>query len=207
MARTVLYLLRHAETQWNRDKRIQGQWDSELHPDGHAAAVAFAPLLEGLGFSRILSSDLGRAKFTAGIFNLRLRLPVTLERRLREQHFGQWTGKYWRDIPEEDKLAATAAGWDFRPPGGEARSEVRQRAEHALIDAARINPGRTLLVVTHQGVLKAVLYDLLGRDYTLDAPAAFDLSRLQRLVCQDGVLAVDALDVDPAKEVAAPDAP
>lgn len=196
MARTVFYLLRHAETLWNRDKRIQGQWDSELHPDGHAAAEALAPQLVGLGFSRILSSDLGRAKSTTGILNLRLRLPVTLERRLREQHYGEWTGRYWRDIPEADKAAAAAAGWEFRPFGGESRSDVRLRARHALTEAGRINPGRTLLVVTHQGVLKAVLYHLLGRPYTPDAPTAFDCNRLQRLVCEDGVLSVDTLDVD-----------
>ena len=73
-------------------------------------AEALAPHLEGLGFSRILSSDLGRAKSTTGILNLRLRLPVTLERRLREQHYGEWMGRYWRDIPEAVKAAAAAAG-------------------------------------------------------------------------------------------------
>lgn len=109
------------KTVWNRDKRIQGQWDSELHPDGYAAAEALAPHLEGADF-RILSSDLGRAKSTAGILNLRLRLPVTLERRLREQHYGEWMGRYWRDIPEADKAAAAAAGWEFRPVGGESRN-------------------------------------------------------------------------------------
>jgi len=206
MARTVFYLLRHAETLWNRDKRIQGQWDSELHPEGYAAAEALASRLTGLGLSRILVSDLGRAKSTAGIFNLRLRLPVTLERRLREQHYGEWMGKYWRDIPEADIRAAEAAGWDFRPPGGESRSDVRQRAEHALIDAARANAGRAVLVVTHQGVIKAILYHLLDRPFVPDAPPAFDLSLLQRVACQDGVLSIDALDVILPEEAPAPDA-
>jgi probable phosphoglycerate mutase len=195
MGRTVFYLLRHAATLWNAQKRIQGQWDSELSPAGQAAAAALGPRLAGLGLSRIVGSDLGRVKATVGILNLRLRLPVTLDKRLREQHFGLWTGKYWRDVPEADRQAAEAAGWGFTPPEGESRTEVRFRAEHALTDAARANAGRTVLVVTHQGVIKAVLYHLLGRAYLPSEPRAFDCNLPQRLTCQDGALALDALDV------------
>jgi len=201
MPRAVFYLLRHAATLWNLEKRIQGQWDSELAPAGKAHAAALAPGLAGLALSRILSSDLGRAKATTGILNLRLRLPVTLEKRLREQHFGEWTGRYWRDIPEADIAVAEAAGWNFAPPGGESRTDVRLRAERALTDAARANPGRNVLVVTHQGVIKAVLYHLLGRRYLPDEPSAFDPDRLQQVVCQGGALSIGALDV------ALPDAP
>ncbi|MGD9608248.1 MAG: histidine phosphatase family protein [Desulfovibrionaceae bacterium] len=197
MSRTVYYLIRHATTLWNLEKRIQGHWDCELSPEGTAEAKALAPRLAGLNLSRILCSDLGRAKSTAGIFNLTLRLPVTLEKRLREQQFGQWTGKYWRDIPAETLKTAEAAGWEFRPPGGESREDVRQRAEHALIDAARGLPGRNVLVVTHQGVLKSVLYHLLGRDFLPHEPPAFDPNRLQQLVCQDGVLSIGGLDLEP----------
>jgi len=197
MSRTVYYLIRHATTLWNLEKRIQGHWDCELSPEGTAEAKALAPRLTGLDLSRILCSDLGRARSTAGILNLTLRLPMTLEKRLREQQYGQWTGKYWRDIPAESLKTAEAAGWEFRPPGGESREDVRQRAEHALIDAARGLPGRNVLVVTHQGVLKSVIYHLLGRDFLPHEPPAFDPNRLQQLVCQDGVLSIGELDLDP----------
>jgi len=197
MPRTVFYLLRHAPTLWNFEKRIQGHWDSELAPESQAKMEALAPRLAGLGLARILSSDLGRAKSTAGILNLRLRLPVTLDKRLREQHYGEWTGKYWRDIPGEQVRAAEAAGWNFHPPGGESRSDLRGRCEHALNDAARANAGRNVLVVTHQGVIKAILYHLLGRAYLPDEPAAFDPDKLQQVVSQNGVLTIGALDVEP----------
>jgi len=196
MPRTVFYLLRHAPTLWNLEKRIQGQWDSELSPAGQAKAEALAPRLMDLKLARILSSDLGRAKSTAGILNLRLRLPVTLDRRLREQHYGEWTGKYWRDIPEEDRQAAEAAGWNFHPPGGENRCDLRGRSQHALIDAARANAGRNVLVVTHQGVIKAILYHLLGRSYLPGEPPAFDPDGLHQVVCMDGVLSIGALDIE-----------
>ncbi|EHJ49321.1 Phosphoglycerate mutase [Solidesulfovibrio carbinoliphilus subsp. oakridgensis] len=195
MPQAVFYLLRHAATLWNLGKRIQGQWDSELAPAGKARAGELAPSLAGLGLARILTSDLGRAKATAGILNLALRLPVTLDRRLREQHFGEWTGRYWRDIPADALAAAEAAGWNFTPPGGESRAEVRQRAEHALVDAARANAGRSVLVVTHQGVIKAVLYHLLGRAFLPDEPPAFDVGRVQQIVCRGGSLSVGALDI------------
>ncbi len=197
MPRTVFYLVRHAATLWNLEKRIQGQWDCALAPQGVGEAELLAPRLAGLGLARILASDLGRAKATAGILNLRLRLPVTLDRRLREQHFGEWTGRYWRDIPQADLAAAEAAGWEFRPPGGESRLDVRHRAGHALMDAGRTIPGRNVLVVTHIGVIKAVLYHLLGRAYLPGEPRAFDPARLQCVVCQDGVLSIGELDLDP----------
>jgi probable phosphoglycerate mutase len=196
MSRCVFYLLRHAPTLWNKAKRIQGQWDSELAPESLAACETLAPLLAGLAPSRILCSDLGRARATAGILNRSLRLPVTLEKRLREQHFGDWTGKHWRDIPAADIAAAEAAGWQFHPPGGESRSDVRLRAEHALTDAARANAGRNVLVITHQGVIKAVLYHLLGRAYQPDEPPAFDPRRVQEIRYQDGALSIGRLDLE-----------
>lgn len=196
MSRCVFYLMRHAPTLWNLERRIQGQWDSELAPASQAACEALAPMLAGLSLARILASDLGRAKGTAGILNRVLRLPVTLDRRLREQHFGEWTGKYWRDIPAADIAAAEAAGWQFHPPGGETRADVRARAEHALIDAARANAGRNVLVVTHSGVVKAVVYHLLGRAYLPGEPPAFDPARLQQVICQAGTLTLGQTDVE-----------
>jgi len=195
MARTVYYLLRHAPTHWNQQKRIQGHWDSELVPGTQAAIEALASRLDAYQLSRILTSDLGRAKSTTGILNLHLRLPVTVERRLREQQFGDWTGKYWRDIPAEALREAEAMGWEFRAPGGESRLDVRTRAEHALIEASRVFPGRNVLVVTHSGVIKAVLNHLLGRSFMPDEPPAFDPDRLQQVICQDGVLTAGELDL------------
>ena len=198
MSRCVFYLVRHAPTLWNLERRIQGQWDSELAPAGLAACEILAPQLAGLALSRILASDLGRAKSTAGILNRVLRLPVTLDRRLREQHFGEWTGKYWRDVPAQEIADAEAAGWHFQPHGGESRADVRSRAEHALLDAARANAGRNVLVVTHQGVVKAVVYHLLGRAFLPQEPPAFDRRLIQQVVCEGGLLSLGRIDIDPA---------
>ncbi|MFZ5810523.1 MAG: histidine phosphatase family protein [Thermodesulfobacteriota bacterium] len=158
-------LLRHAATVWNQEKRIQGHWDSELSPEGLQDAGRWAESLVGRGFSRLLVSDLTRARATAGLLNVRLKLPMTLEKSLREQKFGDWTGKYLADLRGHGLEEQVARGWEFRPPGGENRLEVFGRAEHALREAARHWPGKKILVVTHEGVIKALVYRLLGREY------------------------------------------
>lgn len=100
-----------------------------------------------LGFSRVVASDLGRPRPRSVSSPAPARDP---DKRLREQHFGQWTGKLWRDAGVDALRAVEAAGWGFSPPEGESR-EARLRAMHALTDAARANTGKTVLVA-HQGV-------------------------------------------------------
>lgn len=113
----------------------------------------------------MLVSDLTRARATAGLLNVRLKLPMTLEKSLREQKFGDWTGKYLDDLRGHGLEEQVARGWEFRPPGGENRLEVFGRAERTLREAARHWPGKKILVVTHEGVIKALVYRLLGREY------------------------------------------
>jgi probable phosphoglycerate mutase len=165
MSTAEFALLRHAATVWNQEKRIQGHWDSELSPEGLRDAGRWAESLAGKGFSRLLVSDLTRAKATAGLLNVRLKLPMTLEKGLREQKFGDWTGRYLEDLRGHGLEEQVARGWEFRPPGGENRLEVFGRAERTLREAARLWPGKKILVVTHEGVIKALVYRLLDREY------------------------------------------
>src|SRR3972149_422963 len=83
-------LIRHAETVWNRAKRIQGHQDSPLTPEGELQAAAWGRTLHRLRWDRILASDTGRAVATAGRINIHLGLPVVLDRRLRELGSGRW---------------------------------------------------------------------------------------------------------------------
>lgn len=188
-------LVRHAATYWNQEKRIQGHWDSELSPEGVAEAGRQAETLAGMGFSRILLSDLARARTTAGIFNVRLKLPMTMDKGLREQKFGDWTGKRVEDLKGRGLEEQVALGWDFRPPGGESRDEVQGRAERTLIEAARHWPGKKILAVTHEGVIKALVYRLLGRAYLPDEPKVLKPGRLHWVRVQEGRLALGDINV------------
>ncbi|UCE53818.1 MAG: histidine phosphatase family protein, partial [Desulfobacterales bacterium] len=117
-------LIRHAETLWNLQNRIQGHSDSPLTVKGERQATQWGQVLKALRWNRILASDTGRALVTANRINSTLQIPLTSEPRLREQHWGQWTGKTVAQIETEaSQLLAeqTRAGWKFRPPGGEDR--------------------------------------------------------------------------------------
>jgi broad specificity phosphatase PhoE len=169
-------LLRHAPTEWNQQKRIQGQTDSPLIPAGRARAAAWGKQLNGYAWDRIIASDLGRASDTADLVNQALEVSCTKETRLREQDWGAWTGK---TIKEAEKAyrgreaERVGEGWAFCPPGGESRRTVRERGCRALEAAAVRWPGETILVVTHEGVIKCLVYWLLGRQFLPSEPPLF----------------------------------
>ncbi len=119
MARTVFYLSRHAATVWNEQKRIQGQWDSELSPAGQAAAADLARRLAGLGFSRIVAATwplpghgrhLEPAPAPAG----------DLDKRFARAAFRAVSGRYWRDGPRP------TAGRRGRRPGVSPRPRANR---------------------------------------------------------------------------------
>ena len=148
-------LIRHAETEWNKEKRIQGHSDSPLTAEGKASANQWGSILKTFPINRIISSDLGRVIETAKTINRHLKLPIIEEMRLREQYWGQWEGL---SIPEientEEFIKGKSSGWDFCPLDGESRLEVWRRSHEALIQAADTWSGDTVLVVTHEGVIR-----------------------------------------------------
>ena len=166
-------LIRHGETQWNRQKKIQGQTDTRLSREGRTQVQLWAERLKEIGWDRILTSDLRRARQTAEIINSELRQPVRMDSRLREQDWGSWTGLTVRQLRAAYPAAVAAqeaAGWNFQPPGGESRREVLQRSRLGLLEAADRCPGRRILVVTHAGVIKCLIYDLAQREFSPREP-------------------------------------
>ena len=154
-------LIRHAITEWNLQKRIQGQQDSPVAPEGETQAGKWGSILEPFCWDRILSSDTGRALETAELINETLRIPIHPEPRLREMNWGLWTGKTMAQLRQETpRLLAEqeANGWGFCPPGGEVLETVWQRSRQALLEAAGKWPGNQILVITHGGVIKSLLY-------------------------------------------------
>ena len=170
---TLITLMRHGPTDWNLEKRIQGQTQTDLSDDGRKLCRQWAEKLRnymegwaGFGpMNRIVCSDLHRAGQTAEILVRHLELPVSSMGGLGEQDWGEWTGRRIRDLRSscgDEVRRQEARGWDFRPPGGESRMEVWNRASGALRSLAAFRPGEHILVVTHKGVLKCLLYRLLG---------------------------------------------
>ncbi|MFC1820776.1 histidine phosphatase family protein [Thermodesulfobacteriota bacterium] len=165
---TYFALLRHAQTEWNQNKRIQGQMNSPLTPKGKTQAKKWGRILKKQYWNRIITSDTGRAIETSDLINAFLKVPLTCDSRLREQDWGLWTGKTLAQLKKEVPRLFTdqvKAGWKFRPPGGEDRNTVLERSKNALKAAGKEWAGERILVVTHEGVIKCLIYHLYGRKF------------------------------------------
>jgi broad specificity phosphatase PhoE len=161
---TVIAFLRHAETAWSREKRIQGHTDVPLSDEGVASLKdRFLPLdCRGM---RVLTSPLMRCKQTAAL----LGCEAASDARLIEMHWGTWEGHRLPDLREElgsGMQQSEALGLDFRPPGGESPRDVLARVRPLLGEVAR--EAKPTLLVAHRGVIRVVLatatgWDMLGR--------------------------------------------
>nr|WP_279355684.1 histidine phosphatase family protein [Fundidesulfovibrio agrisoli] len=189
-------MVRHGRTAWNEERRIQGRADSPLTEDGAREVAAWPATLAGYGFSALYSSPIGRAALTAEALGRGLGLSVRMEPGLVEQEFGSWTGLTVPELRSAGLLAPQeAAGWAFTPPGGEARTEVLARSWEALSRLGRAHEGRSILAVTHEGVVRAVLYALLGRDYLPTEPKILAPRALHLLRAEGGCLAIEAMNL------------
>jgi probable phosphoglycerate mutase len=157
MALTRICLARHGETNWNLERRVQGQLNIPLNVKGFAQAEALARELAPERFDRIYSSDLQRALRTAEPVATRLGLPIVTSDRLREKHDGEWQGMITHEVERlfpREYATHRQRQPDFTIPGGAeslARFAARVRAELEAI--AERHPGETLLIVAHAGVL------------------------------------------------------
>lgn len=194
---TRLGLMRHAETAWNREKRIQGQMDTPLTPEGMAQAGKWGRILKLYPWSRIIASDSERALKTAVAVNESLQVPVICDSRLREQDWGRWTGKTLIEIKKEAAQVLSdlkLSGWKFRAPGGESRYRVWRRSNAALRDAIDRWPGETILVVTHNGVIKCLVYRLYQRRFLPTEPPLVWPENLHWLVHNSNGLQIEKIN-------------
>ncbi len=190
-------LVRHAETFWNRERRIQGQSDSALTAKGKKDADNWGRQLSRFSWDFILMSDSGRAVETATRMNHHLRAPIDSDPRLREQDWGRWTGKIITRIETEAASRLQArhqTGWHFCPPGGEDRLSVWHRSQRALTEAAVRWRGHTIMIVTHEGVIKSLIYHLCGRNFLPGEPALIRPYHLHWLVQTGPDIKIDQLN-------------
>jgi broad specificity phosphatase PhoE len=158
-----LWLIRHAESTWNAAGRWQGQADPPLSERGRQQALELARELRVEELELLISSDLARAAQTAAILGEQLGLEVHPEPLLRELDAGRWSGLMRREIEARDPEALArfdASEPGARAGGGESLLELRQRARRALAALAAAHPGRRVAVVTHGGVIRALLPQL-----------------------------------------------
>jgi len=166
-ARVVLW--RHGETDWNADGRYQGQADVQLNDRGLAQARAAAPLIAALKPSRIVTSDLVRASWTAAELGALTGLTVELQPRLQEINVGDWVGLTNEQVfaAHPDFRESLYAGQDARRSvTGETGSEAGARVAEALLDIAESTPdGETVVAVGHGFALRMATVFLVGLDF------------------------------------------
>jgi broad specificity phosphatase PhoE len=154
-----ILILRHGESEWNRDRRWQGWEDIALTADGEAQARARAADLEGAGhqFVAIYASDLVRAARTAELISEALgATPAPPQAELRERFGGAWQGRTRDEIDRRwpDEIAAWRSGELAAPPDGETDAEVLTRVDAALARIDGAHPAGPILIVTHHGVVR-----------------------------------------------------
>ena len=173
---TRIVAVRHGETVWNAEMRMQGQLDTALSERGRRQAARAAEALVGEGIEAIVASDLVRAYDTAGAIAAVLGLPITTDAGLRERCFGIFEG--YTDAEIDARWPDQAARWrrhepTFGPEGGEKLVEFSARAVAAVTRIAAAAGGRTTLVVTHGGVLDCLYRAASG--LALGAPRSWEL--------------------------------
>jgi probable phosphoglycerate mutase len=158
-AEATLLLIRHGETQWNAQVRIQGHRDIALSERGQRQAHRLARFLGAQAIDAVYASDLARARQTAQPLADALGRPLQLDARLRERGFGLFEGSTYEEA--QANWPNEYAIWRRRDPahalpGGESYLAARTRVLQCLEEIVRAHAGATLAVVTHGGVLDIV---------------------------------------------------
>jgi probable phosphoglycerate mutase len=192
---TTVLLVRHGETAWNAERRLQGHLDIPLNVEGMRQAVAVARALSTEKIDAVISSDLQRASQTAQAIAATHQLPVQVERALRERCYGGFEGLLYAEI--EQRFPREFAKWQAREvdavlPAGANRGEsfraFYERTTMAIGARAARCPGQTIVLVAHGGVLECAYRWALG--LSLETPRNFTIpnASINRFTFQDGKL-------------------
>ena len=153
---TRLCVVRHGETAWNAEHRVQGQLDVPLNAIGQAQAQAAAKVLSLEKFDAIYSSDLSRARQTAQPTANLLSLNILLEKDLRERHYGIFERRTYAEVKArypEDYARFEARELDYAFQTGESLKDFSARSIAVISRIAKAHEGQSILVFTHGGVL------------------------------------------------------
>ena len=154
---TELLLVRHGETDWNRDLRFQGHADRPLNETGREQARALAEVIARDQVDAIYTSDLARARETAELIAERAGIPFILEPQLREIDVGEWQGLTHPEI--EERFPDGMRKWHERGHGweeGETYDEVAGRVLAAIARIVAAHPDGRVVVVGHGGTIRAI---------------------------------------------------
>jgi len=158
-------IVRHGQTTWNAQGRVQGHLDSDLTPAGHDQAEACARFLKDRRVEALYCSSLGRAMKTATILAWHLGVEMQPRRQLWECAWGEWEGLHWDEL--HDKLGQEMRKrkedrYLFRPPEGESYLDAEQRVRPFVDEIRRAHPRGVIAVVGHAMINRLLVRLLVG---------------------------------------------
>jgi len=154
---TVICIVRHGETDWNAQGRLQGREDIELNDSGRQQAFKIAAYLSGEHWDAVVSSPLKRAYETASIIARKLSVSeINVEEQITERDYGEASGLW----PEERR-----SRFPDGIPGQEDFELLRQRAMHALEKIVNDHNGKRIVVISHGALTNSILYTLSGGEF------------------------------------------
>ena len=179
MSKLRLFVVRHGETAWSRERRFAGSRDVALEPEGLRQCEAVARALASQVVAAVYASPLERARASAELIAKPHRLPVEIDPAFGEMAFGEWEGLTREEVAA--RFPAAYEEWRHAPhlvriAGGETLSQVAERARGAVQALAASHTGETIVLVTHAIVTRLIVLDALGlgpeRLWTVDATPA-----------------------------------
>ena len=176
MQATRLIAIRHGETAWNADTRLQGHMDIALNARGRWQAERAAQALADESFAAIYTSDLQRAQAPPQALATLTGHPLQPHEGLRERHFGELQGQTHAQI--EENFPAQALLWRHRDPhwtptGGESLVTIHQRVTDTVAELASAHLGEQIVLFAHGGVLDMLYRHATGQ--TLQTPRSWNL--------------------------------
>ena len=179
MSKLRLFVVRHGETAWSRERRFAGSRDVALEPEGLRQCEAVARALASQVVAAVYASPLERARASAELIAKPHRLPVEIDPAFGEMAFGEWEGLTREEVAA--RFPAAYEEWRHAPhlvriAGGETLAQVAERARGAVQALAASHSGETIVLVTHAIVTRLIVLDALGlgpeRLWTVDATPA-----------------------------------
>jgi broad specificity phosphatase PhoE len=164
---TLIYLVRHGQTAWNKEEIFRGRTDVPLDETGLKQAELVAGYFKGIEIHAVCSSPLARAWQTAEKIAQSHSLKVQPLQGIIDLSFGNWEGHPHQEIKKID--SERYRQWVEEPhrvrlPGGESLDEVRVRSMAALEEVIQKHPGKTLVLVSHRVINKVLICGILGID-------------------------------------------
>lgn len=184
-----IILVRHGETDWNKEQVFRGKMDVPLNQLGLAQARGVKEALEGEAIDALYASPLSRAFATAEVLAEGRKLAIRVEENFSDIDFGAWQGLSRENVNEE--YADLHATWLSDPhlvtlPRGETLLKVQKRSMAALEHSIESNPGKTVAIVSHRVVNKVILCAILGLDLSRFWHVKQDTCAINRFEYRDG---------------------